>query len=90
MTNNLMEQTGLAIRTLPVIIYGLDPAEVEREAAGAYALAGVEIISRQLENRTRHYRNRAGVLLVSLDEVVRAIIADDLASPPAVIDRPAG
>lgn len=81
--NNLTEQTGLAIRTLPVIIYALDPAEVEREAAGAYALAGVEIISRQLENRTWHYRTRAGVLLVSLDEVVSALVADDLMTAEA-------
>lgn len=74
----MTEQTGLAIVILPVIIYALDPAEVEREAAGAYALAGVEIISRQLENRTWHYRTRAGALLTSLDEVCRAMEDNDL------------
>lgn len=68
-----MEQTGLAIRTLPVIIYALDPLEVEREAVGVYALAGVEIISKQLDKHTRHYHNRAGVLLRTLDEVCRAV-----------------
>lgn len=74
----LKELTHITDRALPVIIYALDPAEVEREAVGVYALAGVEILSRQLENRTRHFRNRAGELLTTLDQVVQAILAVEL------------
>jgi hypothetical protein len=36
------------------------------------------IISEHLERRTRHFRIRAGELLVTLEQVVRAILANDL------------
>ena len=42
------------------------------------ALLLVAQIDAHLTNRTRHYRNRAGVLLTTLDEVVNAILAGDL------------
>lgn len=69
----LKELAHITDRALPVIIYALDPAEVEREAVGVYALAGVEIISRQLASGRKHYRRRSGELLRTLDEVCRAV-----------------
>jgi len=38
----------------------------------------VGVIDENLERGTRHYRGRGGKLLVSLEEVVRAILADEL------------
>lgn len=38
----------------------------------------VSYLDRHLTRGTRHYRNEAGVLLTSLDEVIRAIIAGEL------------
>lgn len=42
------------------------------------ALPLVRNIDAHLEDGTCHYRNRAGVLLTTLDEVVRAAMEDDL------------
>lgn len=38
----------------------------------------VSEIDRHLSSATRHYRTRAGLLLWTLDQVIRAILADDL------------
>jgi hypothetical protein len=50
----------------------------ERETAYRAALALVSRIDRDLTRSTGHYRNRAGALLTTLDEVVRAILTDNL------------
>ena len=42
------------------------------------ALCLVERIDDDLTRGTRHYRTKAGVLLVTLDEVINAILNDDL------------
>lgn len=56
---------------------------IHRRAAYAAALLLVADIDEGLTSGRSHYRSRAGRLLTSLDEIVRAIIADDLmvASP---------
>lgn len=50
------------------------------------ALALVEVIDDGLATGRRHYRNRRGMLLTNLDEVVRAIINKDL--PEAALIQP--
>lgn len=47
------------------------------------ALLLAELIDLTLEFSHRHYRNRAGRLLTKFDEVVRAILDDDLLVPEA-------
>lgn len=54
---------------------------VEREATYQAALKLVARIDDDLRRGIRHYRNRAGELLRTLDEVVRAILNDDLMTP---------
>ena len=58
------------------------PEDAEACYAAAYSL--VEAIDKDLQKGTRHYYNTAGRLLVSLDEVIQAILSDEL-----VVDRPA-
>lgn len=55
------------------------PAMTDREAAYRAALTLVGKIDDDLDRGTGHYRNRAGVLLETLPEVVNAILADNLA-----------
>lgn len=43
------------------------------------ALDLVARIDHDLVRRTRHYRDKSGRLLTRLDEVIRAILDDDLA-----------
>lgn len=52
--------------------------EAEQEAAYYFALALVAHIDKELERGSTHFRNKAGLLLATLDEVVHAILADDL------------
>ena len=47
------------------------------------ALSLVEAIDRDLQKGTRHYYDTAGNLLISLDEVIQAILSDTL-----VVDKP--
>jgi hypothetical protein len=54
------------------------PSTAEREVAYHAALKLVAKIDDELTRGIRHYRNKAGVLLTTLDEVVRAILDDDL------------
>lgn len=57
----------------------VDAGRMEREAAYLVALDRVERIDDDLTLDIRHYRNRAGELLTTLDQVVNAILTDDLA-----------
>jgi hypothetical protein len=57
------------------------PAMSEREAVYYAALKLVAGIDEDLTRGIRHYRNKAGMLLTTLDEVVRAILNDDLLLP---------
>lgn len=56
-------------------------ADSEQEAAYYAALELVARIDEELTRGIRHYRNKAGVLLTSLDQVVHAILHDDLQTP---------
>lgn len=47
-------------------------------ACYAASLALVAGIDEDLTSGRRHYRNRAGRLLVTLDQVIEAIVNDDL------------
>lgn len=49
-----------------------------REAVFQRALAYVEAVDADLTTGRRYYRTKAGTLLTTLDEVVRAILTDDL------------
>lgn len=50
----------------------------EQEDAYYAALKLVTRIDEDLTKGIRHYRNKAGILLTTLDEVVRAILDNDL------------
>lgn len=52
--------------------------KIEIEATYQAALKLVARIDEELTRGVTHYRNKAGVLLTHLDEVVRAILSDDL------------
>lgn len=53
----------------------------EQEAAYYAAMELVTRIDQDLSRGVRHYRTKAGQLLNTLDEVVRAILNDDLMQP---------
>jgi len=53
----------------------------ERDATYYAALELVAQIDEDLTRGVRHYRNKAGTLLTSLDEVVQAILDDNLFVP---------
>ena len=57
------------------------PPAAEREATYQAALKLVARIDEDLTRGIRHYRNKTGVLLTTLDEVVRAILDNDLLLP---------
>lgn len=57
------------------------PAANEQEAAYQAALKLVARIDEDLRRGVRHYRNRAGELLTTLDEVVRAVLRNELFLP---------
>ncbi len=57
------------------------PTANEKEATYYAALELVAQIDEALTRGTRHYRNKAGQLLTTLDEVVHAILANDLHIP---------
>ena len=50
----------------------------ERDASYYAALKLVARIDEDLTRGVRHYRNKSGELLTTLDEVVRAILDNDL------------
>ncbi len=53
----------------------------EKEATYYAALDLVARIDEDLTRGIRHYRNKAGLLLTTLDEVVQAILDDNLLMP---------
>ena len=53
----------------------------EQEATYYAALELVAQIDENLTRGVRHYRDKAGVLLTTLDEVIRAILDDNLLLP---------
>ena len=57
------------------------PTAAEREATYQAALKLVARIDEDLTRGIRHYRNKAGELLRTLDQVIEAILADDLMTP---------
>jgi hypothetical protein len=63
-------------RTYPELV--VSHSVSEEEATYYAALKLVARIDEDLTKGTRHYRNKAGVLLTTLDEVVHAILNDDL------------
>lgn len=66
-------------RVYPELV--MAPSATEREAAYTAALKLVARIDEDLTRGVRHYRNKAGILLTTLDEVVRAILDNDLLLP---------
>ena len=66
-------------RTYPELV--VSPPIAEGDAAYYAALKLVDRIDEDLTTGMRHYRNKAGRLLTTLDEVVHAILADDLLLP---------
>jgi len=68
-----------ATRTYPELVK--TSKVTEQEATYYAALELVTRIDEDLTRGVRHYRNKAGVLLNTLDEVVRAILDDNLLIP---------
>jgi hypothetical protein len=60
----------------------------DEEAAYHAALELVAQIDEDLTRGVRHYRTRSGVLLNTLDEVIHAILADNLLVPEAQQEEP--
>ena len=50
----------------------------KKEIKIGLALEFVQRVDDDIARSVRHYRNKAGVLLTTLDEVVRAALDDDL------------
>jgi hypothetical protein len=69
-------QRHRAARVYPELVRSAN--QTEREASYYAALKLVAVIDDDLTRGIRHYRTRAGVLLTTLDEVVRAILDNDL------------
>jgi len=70
---------GSTARVYPELVK--TPAMSEREATYHAAVKLVARSDDALTRGTRHYRTKAGMLLKTLDEVVRAILNDDLLLP---------
>lgn len=66
-------------RTYPKLIK--PGAMTEQEATYRAALELIARIDEDLTRGVRHYRTKAGLLLTTLDEVIRAILRDDLLMP---------
>jgi hypothetical protein len=64
----------------------MTPTATEQEATYYAALELVARIDDDLTRGTRHYRNKDGILLTTLDEVVRAILENDLLSPEVQVE----
>lgn len=63
-------------RTYPELVKS--PTMSEQDSAYYAALELVAQIDEDLTRGVRHYRNKAGVLLTTLDEVINAILEDNL------------
>ena len=59
----------------------LVPTPAERETTYYAALELVAVIDENLRRGVFHYRNKTGRLLNTLDEVINAILIDDLQLP---------
>ena len=68
-------------RAYPELV--MAPTAAEREATYHAALDLVAYIDDALTRGTHHYRNKSGRLLMTLDEVVNAILGNDLLLPEA-------
>jgi hypothetical protein len=66
-------------RTYPELVVSSPVSE--QEAAYYAALRLVARIDEDLTKGIRHYRNKAGLLLTTLDQVIHAILNDDLLLP---------
>lgn len=69
-------QTHSSVRVYPELVK--TSKMTEQEASYFAALELVARIDEDLTRGIRHYRTKAGVLLTTLDEVVRAILDDNL------------
>ncbi len=71
-----------------IIVFRCQYRRAERELAYYNSLSLVAWIDNELVHGTTHFRNKAGALLQTLDRVVDAILADELAIPgrPATAD----
>jgi len=69
-------QRSNGVRKYPELV--ISPPLDEQEATYYAALKLVDQIDEELTKGTRHYRTKAGVLLTTLDTVVRAILDDNL------------
>ena len=58
----------------PVLV----PRPEERERAHQQAFELVQLIDQHLTNGTQHYRTKSGTLLRTLDQVINAILEDNL------------
>ncbi len=58
--------------------FSVPSSATEQEETYYAALKLVAQIDEDLTRGVRHYRNKAGLLLTTLDEVVQAILDDDL------------
>ncbi|MBN1995685.1 MAG: hypothetical protein JW953_23560 [Anaerolineae bacterium] len=76
MRNSNHKQRPSQRRAYPELVVA--PPLSEKDAAYYAALKLVARIDEDLSLGIRHYRNRAGRLLTTLDQVVHAILADDL------------
>jgi len=63
-------------RTFPELV----PTPAEREATHRAALELVALIDKNLSRGICHYRDRTGRLLTTLDEVIHAVLNNDLMS----------
>lgn len=72
-------QTQMSVRVYPELVKS--SKMTEQEATYYAALELVARIDEDLTRGVRHYRNKAGTLLTSLDEVVQAILDDNLLLP---------
>ena len=78
------KQTKRGQRNYPELVVA--PTAADREAAYYAALELVAQIDEALTRGTRHYRNKAGELLTTLDQVVYAILNNDLLLPDAATE----
>ena len=69
-------KTSTKRRTFPELV----PTPAEREATHCAALELVALIDKNLSRGICHYRDKTGRLLTTLDEVVHAILNNDLMS----------
>lgn len=85
--NKVMDVPVVATITRPVSNGRGSKKKAEREATYQAALELLATIDADLTRGVRHYRTKAGELLTTLDEVVRAILGNDLLLEPEMVVR---